>query len=686
MVVVPFSRPHADAALNFFESVLRHSADEWYGKPFLLCPWEEEAINRIYGDLNEDGERVVEMVYLELPKKPLAITTPIPTELGWKTMGDVEVGDRVLDESGNLCRVIDTSPVFYNRECYRLSFRDGHGLATSFIVADASHEWPIHDGLDRVTTKQLYESGYYTYRGPRGHTLTEVCRTESVPVRCITVDSPTHIFLVGNDLVPSGNSGKTEFASGIVLLELIMNSKPGCQVYGAAAVSRQALNVYRAACKMVEQSPILTSSLRLLRGTSRILKRSDPESFYAAVPADGDFGDGVNPALTVADELHRWRTRKQIENWDVLANGGITRQRTLTIAITTAGVQNESPLAWRLHEKTVNIAKGIIEDPGFYGRIYAADKKDPVDSPRTWIKANPSLKQNGGFLDIEKVRKKYVELSSEGDLTSFKRYFLNLWDQKEDRLIDMEMWDKCQDNCDWVARGLLPAIPAGDLVRPLPDSVLKHFIDRPCWAGVDLSMTTDLSAVVFVFPREGEDEAYDWLSFFWIPETTVLQKERKDGMPYRKWIDDGYMETCPGNVINHSVIRERLEWGSRVFDLREICFDRYNSRELSTKMIRDGFACIDIQQGMVSLSAPSKKVMELIAGGKLYHGGHPVLKWNASCVSGKEENDLLMFTKPERTRTSNRIDGVSAGVDGLYRAMLFSPSVYEGRGAIIVSG
>src|SRR5207244_10825423 len=125
--------------------------------------------------------------------------------------------------------------------------------------------------------------------------------------------------------------------------------------YGAEAARRQALNVIRAGCKMVEQKPLLKKRLRILRSTNRIIKRNDEDSFYAAIAADGDMGDGVNPACTVADEVHRWKTRKQLENWDVLSNGGITRRQTLTIAITTAGVQNESPLAWRLHENARKI-------------------------------------------------------------------------------------------------------------------------------------------------------------------------------------------------------------------------------------------------------------------------------------------------------------------------------------------
>jgi phage terminase large subunit-like protein len=543
---VPFSQAHADAACNFFERILKHTADEWYGKPFLLSPWQEEALSAIFGQIDEAGNRVIEMAYLEVPKK----------------------------------------------------------------------------------------------------------------------------------------SGKSEMAAGLALFVLLTTKTPGCQVYGAAAATRQALNVYRAASKMVDQSPILSKRLRVLRGTHRIIKRSDPESFYAAVAADGDFGDGVNPAVVIADEVHRWKTRKQLDNWDVLSNGGITRRQTLTIAITTAGVQNESPLAWRLHEKARKIEERIVSDPKFYGRLYGASKEDDPGDPATWIKANPSLKQNGGFLDIEKIRERYVSHEAEGDLTSFKRYYLNMWDQKESRAIDLAKWDASAS--DWQAAGLLLKSPE-DKVRPISPTLMARFNDKRCWAGVDLSMTTDLSAVSLVFPADGG--AIDVMPFFWMPEQAVRQRELRDGMPYGRWADQGFIELSAGGVVDYREIMARLEWADEVFDLREICFDPWNSRQISVQLAAKGRHCIEIRQGVATLSEPSKKLLELVAAGKLHHGGHPVLRWNASCVTVKEHNDNLMFSKPERSKSSSRIDGIAAMVNALARAIVTKPkqmSVYNRRGLLSV--
>jgi site-specific DNA recombinase len=154
-----------------------------------------------------------------------------------------------------------------------------------------------------------------------------------------------------------------------------------------------------------------------------------------------------------------------------------------------------------------------ITDHRFYGKIYGAAAEDDPADPATWYKANPSLVQinekgevTDGFITEDMIRKEYETAESEGDLTSFKRYFLNVWDQKENRALDIAKWDASAG--DWKTRGLMPIMPE-DTVRTLPHDFMARFFQRRCWAGVDLSMTTDLTSVVFLFP--GDDDSYDVL-------------------------------------------------------------------------------------------------------------------------------------------------------------------------------
>lgn len=540
-----FDENSANMAINFFEKLLRHTSGEYWGRPFLLAPWEEEAVKQLFGNRDDEGFNAIKLAYLEVPKK----------------------------------------------------------------------------------------------------------------------------------------SGKTEFCAGLVVMALTLADTKRFEVYSAAAATKQALNVYRAACQMVEQHPALSSRLRILRGTNRIVKRSDPDSFYAAIAADGDFSDGMNPALIIADEVHRWRTRKQLENWDVLTKSGVTRSNRMAIAITTAGVRDESPLAWRLHEKAERVRDGVMKDPSFYGRIYAADPSDDWTSEKTWIKANPSLQPNGGFLPVSRLREVYeASLNDPEEMRAFRRYFLNLWDEKENRAINLLEWESCP--LDWKAEPLLPD-EHDRPVRSFRHEYLSKFFGRPCYPGIDLSLTTDMSAVTCVFPREGG--GFDLLPFFYLPKANIRKRELRDGLPYRTWAEQGWMELHEGNVIDYGEVKKRLIWIAEMFDVQELCFDRYNSREMSTALVSDGMTCIEVPQTFAGLSEGTKVLLKAIKSGMLHHGGNPVLRWNASCLSTKSDNDLIRPVKPDRMRETARIDGLAAAINGISRAIL-APDVpdFAGRGLWVI--
>jgi replicative DNA helicase len=68
--------------------------------------------------------------------KALALDTPLPTPDGWTTMGDVQVGDRLIGADGQPARVIAATEVMTGRPCFAVQFDDG-----SVIVADAQHQW-----------------------------------------------------------------------------------------------------------------------------------------------------------------------------------------------------------------------------------------------------------------------------------------------------------------------------------------------------------------------------------------------------------------------------------------------------------------------------------------------------------------------------------------------------------------
>ncbi|MEV0389921.1 replicative DNA helicase [Nonomuraea sp. NPDC050643] len=79
--------------------------------------------------------------------KALALDTPLPTPTGWTTMGEVEVGDRLIGADGRPTRVVAATEVMHGRPCYEVEFSDG-----TVIVADALHQW-------RTTTRAAGQAG-----------------------------------------------------------------------------------------------------------------------------------------------------------------------------------------------------------------------------------------------------------------------------------------------------------------------------------------------------------------------------------------------------------------------------------------------------------------------------------------------------------------------------------------------
>lgn len=140
--------------------------------------------------------------------KALALDTPLPTPNGWTTMGDVAVGDYLIGADGEPTRVVAATEVMLGRPCFEVEFSDG-----TVIVADAQHQWPTGDGIRRTT--QL-RPGLHTISAPSSGggaaVLAPVCqvaqvrRLPSVPVRCVEVDNPTHLYLAGPAMVPTHNS------------------------------------------------------------------------------------------------------------------------------------------------------------------------------------------------------------------------------------------------------------------------------------------------------------------------------------------------------------------------------------------------------------------------------------------------------------------------------------------------
>jgi len=455
-------------------------------------------------------------------------------------------------------------------------------------------------------------------------------------------------------------NGKSEVAAGVALYMLVADGEPAAEVYGAATTREQAGIVYGTAAAMVQASPVLSKMLRVVRSTKTIYRRDDPSSFYRAISADGGAADGINPHCVVIDELHRWRTGRQFELYDVLTKGTVARSQPLVFEITTAGsTEDESPLCALEHDLAKNVNDGTFDVPDFYGRIFAAHPKDDWTKPETWAKANPSLETLGGFLKTSVIAAECeAAINQPSRLPSFKRYHLGIWTSSETEWLKTEDWDACNGE-------------------------LRALVERPCYLGLDLSSTVDLTSLVLLFP-DAADDSFDVLPFFWMPRDRVRERELGDRVPYGTWAEEGLLDLPEGNVIDLRTIKAKIAWAVEVFNVQEIAYDPHHALQLSIELSEElGVKCIPVPQRYSHMSEPSKKLVEILLQRKMRHAGNKLLRWNAKCVRVRTDGgDNIKPVKPNRLTSGKRIDGIVALILAISRGMFHRPSVYEHRGLL----
>jgi len=209
---------------------------------------------------------------------------------------------------------------------------------------------------------------------------------------------------------------------------------------------------------------------------------------------------------------------------------------------------------------------------------------------------------------------------------------------------------------------------------------------RHCYAGLDLSSTQDLTALVLVFPPTVSGEPYSILPFAWVPEETITQRSRRDHVNYDLWEKQGYILSTPGNVVDYEAIEEKITELADMYEIRELAYDPWNSQMLVNRLASNGMTIVPFRQGMASMSPPTKELMKLTLERKLAHGGHPVLRW---CMDNAVvDQDAAGNIKITKAKAREKVDLAVALVMALDRAVrnenTQSESVYERRGLLFI--
>jgi phage terminase large subunit-like protein len=460
-------------------------------------------------------------------------------------------------------------------------------------------------------------------------------------------------------------NGKSMLGAAIALYLLFADDEPGAQVISAAANREQARVVFDLARRMVESAPALSAMCQVYRHEIVIPATG---SVYKVVSRDSKPQHGLNLHGAVIDELH---AHKDDQLYRVLTTSQGSRRQPLTFIITTAGVDAHS-IAAEVHRYAEQVRDGVVIDPSFLPVIYAAPSEaDPWDE-KVWRACNPALRS--GFRSLDELRiaaRQAQEIPARE--ASFRQLYLNQWGTvAAARWLPLAAWDACRTSGE--AHGGPHSGGAAISTSPLTLRQSRVFL------GLDLAATTDLTALVILLP---DGDGYHVKAEFWCPADSIVERGRRDHVPYALWAEQGFLTPTPGNTVDYKVIEARLHALMRDYLVEEIAVDPWNARDLVTRLQQDSLPAVEVPQTMGNLSSASKALEALVLSQKLHHDGHPILRWCVSnAVADIDGNGNL---KPSKKRSHERIDGVSALVTALARALVHAgPSVYEQRGVLAI--
>ncbi|MFF1377557.1 terminase large subunit [Streptomyces sp. NPDC058308] len=444
--------------------------------------------------------------------------------------------------------------------------------------------------------------------------------------------------------VPRKN-GKSTLSSGIGLVLLLADREIGAEVYAAAGSLPQAERVFDDAKRMALTSRAVRGRVEVLRGLIRVPRTG---GIFRALSKIAETAHGLNVSGAIVDEVHVHKRRDLI---DAIETGTGARDHPLVIYITTADEGTEGSIYDEKHTYTRRCADGIVADPGHYGVIWAAEEKDDPFAESTWRKANPGLGASPSLAYMRREANKAK--STPSYFPTFCRLSLNRRMRAASRWLPLSLWDENNG-------------AVND----------KSFRYRRAWGGVDLSAVSDLSAWVLAVESRVPGVELELVSRFWLPEERADELEQQLQVPIRQWAAEGLLTLTEGDAIDYDAIEKQIMSDCRRLDVQRISYDRMFAGQLVQRVETKtrGVDVVPIAQTYLGMSPGCKELERLLREGRIRHGGNPVLRWNASVVEVyRDGNDNMRPVKPDRGKSSARIDGIAAAVmalDGYVRRPL----------------
>lgn len=417
-------------------------------------------------------------------------------------------------------------------------------------------------------------------------------------------------------------NGKTALIACLLLAHLVgPEAKLNAQLVSGALSRDQAALVFNLAAKMVQLSPELSKIVRIVPSGKRLIGLP-MNTEYKALAAEGRTAHGLSPALAILDEIGQVKG-PQNDFVDAITTSQGAHEAPLLLVISTQAPTDADLLSIWLDDAIRS------EDPAMICHLYAAPDDCELTDREAWQAANPALGLFRSEQDVEEQARQAERMPATEN--TFRVLTLNQRRNMVSAFVSPGVWK------------------AGNGEPGALDGLV--------YGGLDLSATTDLTALVLTSRRDGVLNVHP---FFWMPQDSVAEASKRDRAPYDVWVKRGYLRTTPGRVIDYDFVARDIGQICAGLNIGKLAFDRWRMDRMKGALERQGveLPLEPFGQGYVSMSPALDALEADLLGERVKHGGHPVLAMcaaNAVAVPDPAGNRKL-----DKSKATGRIDGMVA--------------------------
>ena len=370
--------------------------------------------------------------------------------------------------------------------------------------------------------------------------------------------------------VEGRKQGKTLVAAGIENYFAYGCGEFGSEIYFLAPKLAQSNLCYSSFKFNMEHEPALKKRTKSTKENGLYIAESN--TTIQKLPFAEKTSDGFNPMSWVGDEIAAWVGDKGLKQWEVMTSGTGARAEPFGLAISSAGYEREG-LYDEMFRRGTAVLNGTSREKKLLPIIYK------IDDPNKWDDINELRKSLPGLGVTVPVKFILNEIDKAHESLSKKREFITKY--------------ACEPQSSSAAW-----LTAQDVNKCFSETgkTLADFRHTYALGGIDLSMTTDLTANIVLIQK---GETVWFFTRFYMPKNKLEEAKERDGIPYDKYVEQGYLILSGDNVVDYHDVETFYQDLVKKYEIlpQKNGYDRYSAAFLIQDLEGMGFHCESVSQG-----------------------------------------------------------------------------------------